>query len=332
MGYVISQLSQVVDPDLLVGTDTVDDAAVLRVNDEIAMVQTVDFFTPVVDDPYDFGRIAAANAMSDIYAMGATPRLALNIVGFPLETLPLDVLVQILKGGADVAREAGVTIGGGHTIDDREPKYGMVVTGFLRPGDQVTNASAAAGDFLVLTKPLGTGFIATAIKKGLAEAEVIAAATTSMATLNRDGSRIALAHGVRALTDVTGFGLLGHLSEMCAGSGLSAEVWASRLPVLPGAVDLVRAGVVPGGTRRNLEFAESRTSWVDTFEEWERLLQADAQTSGGLLLALPADELDATLRDLELAGTPAAALIGRFVPRGETLITVRREAAPGVAA
>jgi selenide,water dikinase len=322
----------VVDPDLLVGTDTVDDAAVLRVNDEIAMVQTVDFFTPVVDDPYDFGRIAAANAMSDIYAMGATPRLALNIVGFPLDVLSLDVLVQILKGGAAVAREAGVTIGGGHTIDDREPKYGMVVTGFLRPGDQVTNAAATVGDFLVLTKPLGTGIVATAIKKGIANADVIAAATASMATLNRDASRVALAHGVRALTDVTGFGLLGHLSEMCAGSGLSAEVWASRLPLLPGAVDLVMAGVVPGGTRRNLDFAEGRTLWTDSFDDWERLLQADAQTSGGLLLAVSADELDATLRELELAGTPAAALIGRFVPRGETLITVRREAAPGVAA
>jgi selenide,water dikinase len=332
LGYVISQLPSVIDTDLLVGTDTVDDAAVLRVSDEIAMVQTVDFFTPVVDDPYDFGRIAAANSMSDIYAMGATPRLALNIVGFPLDILPLDVLVQILKGGADVAREAGVTIGGGHTIDDREPKYGMVVTGFLRPGDQVTNASAAAGDFIVLTKPLGTGIVATAIKKGVAGADVVAAATASMATLNREGSRIALAHGVRAMTDVTGFGLLGHLSEMCAGGGLSAEIWSARLPLLPGAVDLVMAGIVPGGTRRNLEHVESRTRWADDYEDWERLLHADAQTSGGLLLAIPADELDATLRDLELAGTPAAALIGRFVPEGESLITVRREAAPGVAA
>jgi selenide,water dikinase len=321
----------VVDPDLLVGTDTVDDAAVLRVNDEIAMVQTVDFFTPVVDDPYDFGRIAAANSMSDIYAMGATPRLALNIVGFPLDILPLDVLVQILTGGADVAREAGVTIGGGHTIDDREPKYGMVVTGFLRPGDHVTNAAAAAGDLLVLTKPLGTGIIATAIKKGLADPDVIAAATACMATLNRDASRIALAHGVRAMTDVTGFGLLGHLSEMCAGSGLSAEVWASRLPLLPGAVDLVTAGVVPGGTKRNLAHVEGSTCWADSFEEWERLLQADAQTSGGLLLAIPEAEFEATLRDLEAAGTPAAALIGRFVPRGQTLLTVRREAALGTA-
>jgi selenide,water dikinase len=292
----------------------------------------VDFFTPVVDDPYDFGRIAAANSMSDIYAMGATPRLALNIVGFPLDILPLDVLVQILTGGADVAREAGVTIGGGHTIDDREPKYGMVVTGFLRPGDHVTNAAAVAGDLLVLTKPLGTGIIATAIKKGLADPDVIVAATACMATLNRDASRIALAHGVRAMTDVTGFGLLGHLSEMCVGSGLSAEVWASQLPLLPGAVDLVTAGVVPGGTKRNLEFAQSRTRWADSFQEWERLLQADAQTSGGLLLAIPEAEFDATLRDLEAAGTPAAALIGRFVPRGETLLTVRREAAAGAAA
>ena len=321
-----------VDADLLVGTDTVDDAAVLRVNDDIAVVQTVDFFTPVVDDPYDFGRIAAANSMSDVYAMGATPRLALNIVGFPLDILPLDDLVLILRGGADVAREAGVTIGGGHTIDDREPKYGMVVTGFLRPGDQVTNAAAAAGDFLVLTKPLGTGVIATAIKRGVAEADVIAAATASMATLNRDGARVALARGVRSMTDVTGFGLLGHLSEMCAGSGVSAELWTTRLPLLPGAADLAMAGIVPGGTRRNLAHVEARTRWIDGFEEWERLLHADAQTSGGLLLAVSADELDATLRDLELAGTPAAALIGRFVPSEGTLITVRREAAPGVAA
>jgi selenide, water dikinase len=329
LGYVIAQLPPPTDPDLLVGTDTADDAAVYRLSPDLALVQTVDFFTPVVDDPYDFGRISAANSLSDIYAMGATPRLALNIVGFPSEVLPLDYLVEILRGGAEVARLAGVTIAGGHTIDDREPKYGMAVTGTIRPGAQITNATAQAGDLLVLTKPLGTGIIATAIKRGVAEPGVIAAATASMTALNRDASSAALAHGVHAMTDVTGFGLLGHLLEMCRGSGVSAELWVERLPWLPGAAELVREGVVPGGTRRNLEHVGPHTEWEGGFAEWERLLVADAQTSGGLLIALPEAQVAALVRELEERGTPAVAVVGRLAPAGGPSLVVRRSADGG---
>jgi selenide,water dikinase len=329
LGYVIAQLPPPTDPDLLVGTNTADDAAVYRLSPDLALVQTVDFFTPVVDDPYDFGRISAANSLSDIYAMGATPRLALNIVGFPVGVLPLDYLVEILRGGAEVARLAGVTIAGGHTIDDREPKYGMAVTGTIRPGAQITNASAQVGDLLVLTKPLGTGIIATGIKRGVAEPAVISAATASMTALNKDASVAALAHGVHAMTDVTGFGLLGHLLEMCRGSGVSAELWVERLPWLPGAAELVREGVVPGGTRRNLEHVDPHTEWVGGFADWERLLVADAQTSGGLLIALPEAQAASLVRELEERGTPAAAVVGRLAAAADPSLVVRRSAGGG---
>ncbi len=326
MGYVISQLPAPVDPDLLVGTNTADDAAVYRLSPDLAIVQTVDFFTPVVDDPYDFGRISAANSLSDIYAMGATPRLALNIVGFPSGVLPLDYLVEILRGGAEVARLAGVTIAGGHTIDDPEPKYGMAVTGTIRPGAQITNATAQPGDLLVLTKPLGTGIIATAIKRGVAEPGVVAAATESMTALNEAASLAALAHGVHAMTDVTGFGLLGHLLEMCRGSGVGAELWVERLPWLPGAADLVREGVVPGGTRRNLEHVAPHTEWQGEFADWERLLIADAQTSGGLLIALPEAHVASLVRELEERGAPAAAVVGRCASAAGPSLVLRRSA------
>lgn len=322
----MAQLPPPTDPDLLVGTNTADDAAVYRLTPELALVQTVDFFTPVVDDPFDFGRISAANSLSDIYAMGATPRLALNIVGFPSGVLPLHYLVEILRGGAEVARLAGVTIAGGHTIDDREPKYGMAVTGTIRPGAQITNATAQVGDLLVLTKPLGTGIIATAIKRGVAEPAVIAAATASMTALNKDASAAALAHGVHAMTDVTGFGLLGHLLELCRGSGVSAELWVERLPWLPGAAALVREGIVPGGTRRNLEHVGPDTAWEDGFEEWERLLVADAQTSGGLLIAVPEAEVASLVVELEERGTRASAVVGRVTAGGVPTLQVRRSA------
>lgn len=325
----MAQLPPPTDPDLLVGTNTADDAAVYRLSPDLALVQTVDFFTPVVDDPFDFGRISAANSLSDIYAMGATPRLALNIVGFPSGILPLHYLVEILRGGAEVARLAGVTIVGGHTIDDREPKYGMAVTGTIRPGAQITNATAQEGDLLVLTKPLGTGIIATAIKRGVAEPAIIAAATASMTALNKDASVAARAHGVHAMTDVTGFGLLGHLLELCRGSGISAEVWAERLPWLPGAAELVREGIVPGGTRRNLEHVGPSSAWEDGFEEWERLLIADAQTSGGLLIAVPEAEVAALVGELEERGTSAAAVVGRVTAAGGPTLQVRRSAARG---
>ncbi len=323
LGQVMAMLPKVEDAALLVGSDTLDDAAVYRLTDDLALVQTVDFFTPVVDDPYDFGRIAAANAFSDIYAMGGRPLTALNIVCFPSDVLPLEVLGRILQGGAETARLAGATIVGGHTIDDPEPKYGMAVTGLLRPGTELTNAAAVVDDLLVLTKPLGTGIIATAIKRDSASPAVVAAATASMAALNRVGSEIAREQGVRAVTDITGFGLLGHVSEMCRASGVSAELWFDRLPLLPGAAELAAEGVVPGGTKRNLEYVEGWTAFDPALAPWERLLIADAQTSGGLVLAVPPDALDATVQALVLGGTQAAAVIGKMVPAGDPLLRVR---------
>ena len=310
------------DPDLLVGSDTLDDAAIYRLTDDIALVQTVDFFTPVVDDPFDFGRIAAANAFSDIYAMGARPLTALNIVSFPSGVLPLEYLGRMLLGGAEIARQASATIVGGHTIDDPEPKYGLAVTGLVKPGEELTNAAAKPGDLLVLTKPLGTGVIATAIKMGKAAPEVIAAATASMVHLNRAGSEVARENGVRALTDITGFGLLGHLSEMCRASHVCMDLWFDSLPLLPGAVELVRSGVVPGGTRRNLEFVEPWTAFADCLEPWQRLLCADAQTSGGLVLCVPADRVETVVAALEERATPAAAVIGRVRSQDDTMMRV----------
>jgi len=310
------------DPALLVGSDTLDDAAVYRLNDEIALVQTVDFFTPVVDDPYDFGRIAAANAFSDIYAMGARPLTALNIVAFPSGVLPLDYLGRILQGGAEMARLASATIVGGHTIDDPEPKYGLAVTGIIKPGEEMTNAGAAPGDLLVLTKRLGTGIIATAIKLGKASPDVISAATASMAQLNRDAAEVAREQGVRGLTDVTGFGLLGHLGEMCRASGVGADLWFDRLPLLPGAGELARRGVAPGGTRRNLEYVEPWTGFDERMEPWQRLLCADAQTSGGLLLCVSPERVEAVVRALEGRSTSAAAVIGRIRVQDAVMLRV----------
>lgn len=322
----MQMLPRVDDPALLVGSDTLDDAAIYRLSDDVALVQTVDFFTPVVDDPYDFGRIAAANAFSDIYAMGGRPLTALNVVCFPSGTLPLEILGRILQGGAESARLAGATIVGGHTIDDPEPKYGMAVTGLLKPGTEMTNAGVRPGDALVLTKPLGTGIVATAIKQGKASAFAVAAATESMASLNRDASEVAIAHGLRALTDVTGFGLLGHLSEMCRASRVSMELWYDRLPLLPEAAQLARDGVVPGGTKRNLEFVGEWTVFDPGLEEWQRFLVADAQTSGGLVLAVPAGIVLEVVRDLESRQVPVAAVIGRAVEQGEPMLTVRMTA------
>jgi selenide,water dikinase len=318
----MAMLPATTDPALLVGSDTLDDAAVYRLNDEIALVQTVDFFTPVVDDPYDFGRIAAANAFSDIYAMGARPLTALNIVAFPSGVLPLDYLGLILQGGAEMARLASATIVGGHTIDDPEPKYGLAVTGIIKPGEEMTNAGAAPGDLLVLTKPLGTGVIATAIKLGKAPPDVVSAATASMAHLNRDAADVAREQGVRGLTDVTGFGLLGHLGEMCRASGVGADLWFDRLPFLPGAEDLARQGVVPGGTRRNLEYVEPWTAFDERIEPWQRLLCADAQTSGGLLLCVSPERVEAVVRTLEGRSTPAAAVIGRIRSQDAVMLKV----------
>lgn len=304
MQAVLQQLPPVTDPNVLVGINTGDDCAVYRVNDKLAVIQTVDFFTPVVDDPYDFGAIAAANALSDIYAMGGAPSFALNVAGFHTRELSLDIFMQILKGGADKAAEAGIQIVGGHTIDDKEPKYGMAVTGFIDPARVIRNSEAKAGDVLILTKPLGSGVITTAIKRGLADAAMIARVTEVMATLNRAASAAMMQVGVNACTDVTGYGLLGHLGEMTQGSGVGARIHARAVPVLQAARDLIDAdiNIVPGGSKNNLRHVEGFVNFDPGLTAAERLLLADAQTSGGLLISCPeakADELEAALKEAD---------------------------------
>jgi selenide,water dikinase len=270
--------------DVLVATDTGDDAAVVRFPTGQALVATVDFFTPIVDDPYDWGRIAATNALSDVYAMGGTPFLALNIVSWPVDDLPLEMLGQVLQGGIDSASKAGVTVAGGHSITDPEPKYGMAALGLADPERIVRNSTLVPGADLYLTKPLGLGVISTAIKRGLATEEQVDAAVDTMTTLNDAASEAMLEAGAIAATDVTGFGLLGHLRRMALASGCVAVVDASAVPLLTGALDLARSDVVPGGTKRNLAYVRPDTDFGDLAEP-ERAVLADAQTSGGLLIA-----------------------------------------------
>ncbi|MDX6592259.1 MAG: selenide, water dikinase [Gaiellales bacterium] len=280
-------------PDaLLVGPESLDDAAVWRLSDELAVVHTVDFFTPIVDDPFTFGLIAATNAISDVYAMGATPAFALNVVAFP-KTMPMELLGEILRGGLEAAGRAGVAVAGGHSIDDAEPKYGMAVVGFVHPDHIWTNTGGQAGDVLVFSKAIGTGIVATAIKQGAAEASVVDAAVASMTTLNdRAAAQLAEAGPPHAVTDVTGFGLVGHARELANGSGLAARIRVSDVPLLPGVRALADRGVVPGGTRTNLELAGAYATFGDGIEETDRLLVCDAQTAGGLLAALPRDAAD----------------------------------------
>ena len=288
-------------PNLLVGADTGDDAAVYRMDDDTALIQTVDFFPPIVDDPREFGEIAVANALSDVYAMGGKPLTALNVVGFPAH-LPKDILGAILVGGADKAREAGVLIVGGHTVDDEEPKYGMAVTGVVRPGAEVTNAGAMAGDDLVLTKPLGTGIITTAGKQGAADADTLARAAAVMGALNKAASEAMVAVGANACVDVTGFGFLGHLRGMTRASGVSARVSLGALPFIEGAVALAESGIAPGGTHRNLQSLEGDVVWDDAITDVQKILLADAQTSGGLLISVRPDKTAALLSALKERG------------------------------
>lgn len=318
----MSQLPSITDPNVLIGTRTADDAAVYRVSDTLAIVQTVDYFTPVVDDPYTFGQITAANSLSDIYAMGASPLFALNIAGFPSDTLPLEVLARILQGGADKAAEAGISIIGGHTIKDAEPKYGMAVTAVIHPDKVVSNAGARPGDRLILTKPLGIGIITTAMKQGKVSAETIAAATEVMTTLNKGAAEAMASVGAHACTDVTGFGLLGHLSEMVRGSGVGAVINVTQVPVLEEAWFLVRQGIAPGGSRRNLEFIRERLAVAADVGEDALLVLADAQTSGGLLIALPAVDAGRLKEELALRNVPVIAEIGEITADPESRIEV----------
>jgi selenium donor protein len=274
------------DAKVLVGTDTSDDACVYSLTSELALVQTLDFFTPIVDSPYYFGAIAAANALSDVYAMGAKPIFALNIVGFPDKRLPLSVLEEILRGAQDKATEAGISILGGHTVEDTEPKYGMVVSGLLHPDKILRNVGAKNGDALILTKPIGTGIISTAVKRGMVEQNTIDYVTKLMATLNKQAAEIMMNYPVNACTDVTGFGLLGHLREMVLNTPLGVKLDFEKIPIIPIARELAIGGVVPGGTKNNLAWAGSDIIWSDQRTEVDKFLLADAQTSGGLLIAV----------------------------------------------
>lgn len=295
------------DPRALVGHETSDDAAVYKLSDEQAIVETVDFFTPVVDDPYWFGRIAAANALSDVWAMGAKPIFALNLVGFPIQKLPKEVLAEILRGGSDAAREAGIPILGGHSIDDPEPKYGMAVTGIVHPSRILRNVGAKPGDRLLLTKPLGSGIVTTAIKREIAPKQLIERITALMAELNRTAGEVLAASGaVTALTDVTGFGLLGHALEMATGSRVRLRFRAQAVPLVEGVLDLARRDIAPGGTRANLEWVQPHVRFDAALEPAMRLVLADAQTNGGLLASVEGERTAEVVQALRAAGLDPA--------------------------
>jgi selenide,water dikinase len=317
-GYLfplLSRLPKPADPNVLVGSATVDDAAVYRLDAERALVLTTDFFTPIVDDAYQFGAIAAANALSDVYAMGGKPLTALSIVGFPDELLESSVLSEILRGGAEKSAEAGIDIVGGHTIRADEPIYGLSVTGIVHPERVVTNAGARPGDLLVLTKPIGVGIVTTAAKNDADTERAIGEAVRLMSTLNHGACEAMIEVGVSAATDVTGFGLLGHLRNLLCASGTSASLWLDDVPILPAAGTYARRGLSPGGTRANHRFVAASVEYAPDVPLEDQLLLADAQTSGGLLIAVPEDRATALVAALSRRNTLARAVVGR-VERG----------------
>ena len=315
LAQVLRHLIPIEIPESLVDASTNDDAAVYSLANGRALVVTLDFFTPLVDEPYDFGRIAAANALSDIYAMGAQPLFALNLLGFPRKLLEEGIVEEILHGGSDMAREAGIPIMGGHSIDDPEPKYGLVVIGDVQEDALITNTESQVGDALVLTKALGTGIITTAIKAERAPSEVVDAAVVSMTTLNRYAANAMIGAGIRAATDVSGYGLLGHLSNILVQSGVAAEIDISSVPILPGVENLIAEGHVPCGTQRNLEDTQDRVDFGIS-SDFQRIALADAQTSGGMLISVPPNCLQ-NLMDHLKKEAPDAAIIGR-ITKGDT--------------
>ncbi len=323
---ILMQVDRPNDPALLVGTETSDDAAVYRIAPDLAIVETLDFFTPVVDDPRAFGAIAAANALSDIYAMGARPLFALNIVGFPIRRLPQRVLEEILQGASTTAAQAGIPSVGGHSVEDPEPKFGWAVTGLIDPAKILRNSTAQPGDALILTKPIGLGILATAAKRGAASAAAVARGIATMTALNRTAAETMARFPVNACTDITGFGLIGHLLEMTAGSGVDAVIWSEAVPVLPEVRELALAGLIPGGTRDNLDHAGQRVLWPPELPMIERLVLCDAQTSGGLLISLPQAHALALRSALHAAGVVDAAWIGRLTERGAGTIRVTERA------
>jgi selenide,water dikinase len=312
-------LSNIHQPELAQGTvgfDSSDDAAVYTLNDGRTIIQSVDFFTPIVDDPFTFGQIAAANSLSDIYAMGGTPLFALNVAAFNSDELPLSVLTDILNGGVSVAKEAGIPILGGHTVKDKEPKYGMVVTGEVHPDKLTRNDTAQPGDLLVLTKPLGTGIISTAIKRGSANENIMNRAFETMRSLNKSAAEAMAEIGVNACTDITGYGLLGHLLEMCKGSNVSATIEFNSMPFLNGVFELAQAGIIPGGTKRNLKFVHNNISPAEHLTEFQLHMLADAQTSGGLLISVSPEKAESLVNALKSKETLASHIIGEVQSNG----------------
>lgn len=309
---------------MLVGSDWADDACVYKINDEQAVVQSLDFFTPIVDDPYTFGRIAGANAISDIYAMGAKPIFALNIVGFPLAKLGPDVLARMLEGGSDTAAEAGIFVVGGHSIDDDEPKYGMCVTGLVHPDKIMSNQGAKVGDKLVLSKPLGVGVLTTAVKKQLRTEAQIQQAVECMAAINKPGGEAVMEVGANAATDVTGYGLAGHLHEVARASNVGVNLNVDALPVLDEVMGLIESGCYPGGTHKNLMYFNQFIDFDDDVTDVEQLLCCDAQTSGGMVISVPADKEDDMVASLQKHNALATSVIGEVVADHPGRIKVSR--------
>lgn len=309
------------NPNLLVGLDTSDDAGVYKLTDDLALVQTLDFFTPIVDDPYSFGQIAAANALSDIYAMGGKPLTALNIVAFPISVLDKEILSDIMRGAGDKVKEAGATLVGGHSIDDKEPKFGLAVTGTVHPDKVRANAGAKPGDKLILTKPIGVGILTTSIKRSLLSEEEIDRVTTVMATLNKTAAEVMEPYNVHACTDVTGFGLLGHASEMAKGSQAGITIYNEQVPLLPRVRELAEQGVIPGGTKNNFAHLDGEVSFLAQMDELDQLILCDAVTSGGLLISVSGDEANSLLAQLIEKGVEAA-LIGEVTDNQKGHIVV----------
>jgi selenide,water dikinase len=319
---VLSKLPLSADPNVLVGHAGSDDAGVYRISDDMALVLSLDYFTPIVDDAYDYGRIAATNSLSDIYAMGARPIAALNIAGFPESRVPAEVLGEIVRGGAEQALRAGVPVLGGHTVNDAELKYGLAVVGQVHPERIVTNAGARPGDRLVLTKPIGTGMLATALKNGRLDDRKIARIVEVMTTLNKDASERMLAHGVRSCTDITGYGLAGHAHELAEASGVTVEIDAASVPLIEGALEAVADGQIPGGARTNRAFFERSMQLAREIDEHLLMLMFDPQTSGGLLIAVPESEAEALMRELRPAAAEAA-VVGRCAEKGAVTLVIR---------
>lgn len=319
---VLARLPKIEDQRLLVGMATADDAGVFRLASGVTIVQTVDVFTPGVDDPHTFGRIAACNSLSDVYAMGGTPVTALSIIGFPIETLPPEVMAEIIRGGMDTLKEAGAILLGGHSINDEEIKFGFAVTGLVQESEIVTNAGAKPGDVLILTKPLGTGIVSLAGQIGRASPESLAAIMVSMTSLNKAAAEVMVRHKANAGTDVTGFGLIGHLRQMVVESRATAELWAGSLPVFPGVLEYAAQGMFSGANERNADYSMACTSFDAGVSDAIKAVCFDPQTSGGLLMAIPSARADAALRDLRAAGVEAAVMVGRITEKSEGRIHV----------